>query len=146
MGTDIHATAQKKVNGEWVELEDFGFDENRNYAVFGWLADVRNYHGIPPLAEPRGMPEGYESDYHEGNHSHTWFAVDELASFDFDRQVEDRRFTAKLPSGITSGGLTAPAGHGVQTTYRELFGKWFVDGIAALKASGAERIVLSFDS
>jgi len=30
---------------------------DRNYSLFGQLADVRNYNGYEPVAEPRGLPD-----------------------------------------------------------------------------------------
>lgn len=52
MGTDIHTWVQVKENAGWADagLVVFG---DRNYALFGWLADIRNYSGVIPISEPR---------------------------------------------------------------------------------------------
>jgi len=69
MGCDIHLYVEKKVNGKWIcisPLEYLPYGEyekrkladlynERNYELFGWLAQVRtiNLNGF----EPRGFPE-----------------------------------------------------------------------------------------
>jgi hypothetical protein len=78
---------------------------NRNYDLFGILADVRNgigFAGIdtgdawPSIAPERGLPadstiKDTERDSDDeagihwlGYHSHTWISLDELRSFDWD--------------------------------------------------------------
>ena len=64
----------------------------RNYNLFAVLADVRNYEGIVPLAQPRGLPEDvslYVKKEHDewgcDGHSASWFTVDELIAYDWDR-------------------------------------------------------------
>jgi len=67
MGCDIHSIVQVKLGRQWVTITDclFLWDEEthtyspfdrRCYAVFGFLADVRNYSKVPPISEPRGLP------------------------------------------------------------------------------------------
>lgn len=63
---------------------------DRDYELFAWLANVRNYHDQPPLAEPRGMPRKPNGPSVEvarerkswgvDGHSHTWFLLSELRS------------------------------------------------------------------
>jgi len=148
MGTDSHVTAQRRVNGEWVEVET-DFLDDRNYAAFGWLADVRNYADVPTLHPDRGVPDDAGKDVHEWHehyHGHTWYLVSELTSFDYDQPVENRRVTRQLASNVWSGGCTAAPGEGEMTTYRELLGEYFMDGLRRLEESGAERVIISFDS
>lgn len=157
MGTDIHVTAERwnDAAGKWEEVstdfimdgQRYHFMEDRNYAAFGWLADVRNYAGIPPLDEERGLPgQCVTAFHHEDNHGITWFTIDELVEFDFDQQVENRRVTRQTGPNSWSGGCTADPGEGEMTTYRDLFGEFFMAGLAAVKENGAERLIFSFDS
>ena len=104
MGCDIHLHVERKTEGTWEqvpppkgwserdlavvdrEIESWEGDwfGDRNYALFAWLADVRNSHGNPPLAPERGLPSDVsakvkeESDGWDGGHSHSWFTVAEL--------------------------------------------------------------------
>lgn len=148
MGAGIHYTAERRgPSGSWENISDT-LDGDRNYALFGWLAGVRNYSGLPTFHPGRGMPRDATAqslDFHEGNHSHTWYLLDELCSFDFDAPVEDRRITVQTSPNSWNGGATAQPGGGKMTTYRALF-YGFPDQIAKVKASGAERLIISFDS
>lgn len=71
----------------------------RNYDLFAILADVRNGHGFAgvdtgdgfiPIAPPRGVPEDASLAYKKevekwqgDGHSHSYFSVRELASYDW---------------------------------------------------------------
>lgn len=77
MGCDIHSFAEHRVNGKWERLgdifpldkfdreyrkKDFG-DEPfpyRSYALFGFLADVRNYSHSEVISQPKGYPSDSE--------------------------------------------------------------------------------------
>src|SRR4051812_8228431 len=123
MGTDIHISAEKRVDGSWVEIGR-ELIYYRIYSAFGWLADVNNASAVPPLAERRGLPDNLADglrEYHEDNHSPTWYMASELTSFDFEQPVEDRRKRGTLPNGSISGMITCPPGEGEMTTYRALF-------------------------
>ena len=56
MGCDIHSLAEKRVGGKWIGLDVEAF-ESRNYGFFGWLAGVRNYSGLVPIAADRWLPK-----------------------------------------------------------------------------------------
>ena len=73
MGTDVHPAFQRKVLGptpaedSWEYILDHKYEGDRDYFLFGWLANVRNGYGfagcdlgdvIKPLATPRGLPDG----------------------------------------------------------------------------------------
>lgn len=71
MGADIHSFAEVKTNGKWVRVEEPKFDDYgdtkttepfgwRSYAVFGFLADVRNYSCCEPICETKGLPNDSE--------------------------------------------------------------------------------------
>lgn len=149
MGCDIHMHAERK-NGEgkWVYVETENLYENRGYALFGWLAGVRNYSAVTPLALPRGLPldasaktqaayDAWSSDAHTPH----WYTLDELLAVDYEQPVEDRRC---MRNG--NGGSTCEAGGGTVQTLREFIGHWFIDSLPLLKADGVERIVFWFDN
>jgi hypothetical protein len=147
MGCDIHSYAEKRVNGKW-ELIPFEPFDWRNYGMYGFLADVRNYSDVPPLAKPRGLPDDVsadvkaESDHWDcDGHSHSWLSVGELSAFDYDAAVEDRRITVG-----NDGGCTAKPGGGEMTTWRNFLDTGFFRDLERLKAEGAERIVFWFDN
>lgn len=150
MGTDIHITLEKRnAAGEWVNIPN-DVDFGRNYALFGWLADVRNYSGIPVFA---GANDGLPADaslesveFHDGLHTAGWGAVESLVGFHYDQIVEDRRVTRQIGPNMWSGGCTADAGDGRTTTYRGLFGGWYFKCLDEIQTLGAERILFSFDS
>lgn len=151
MGCDIHSRAERRENGKWVVIDGLAPFDWRSYGMFGFLAGVRNYSAIPPLSEPRGLPDdtpqsGDDYDDYLGDHSFSWLSLDELLAFDYDQPVEDRRVTRTMPNGVINGGCTAEPGGGEMTTYREFLGEAFFDDLAKLKAAGAERVVFGFDS
>lgn len=164
MGCDIHSVAEKREGDEWVSVDHEPFRDGRSYAVFGWLADVRNYSAIPHISDPRGFPAdfdktkfGYEAEEEQGNwyssrgyspdyHTPSWLTVSELLAVDYEQIVEDRRVTRQLPSGIISGGVTGEPGEGTKMTLREFLGEWYFGHLDKLKELGAERIVFCFDS
>lgn len=157
MGTYIHAYAERRTNGQWfpaslsglVNGEDHPaklFD-GQNYTLFGWLADVRNYAKVPPLSQPRGLPEDVSTDIADiarRAEDASWLGLRELVAFDYDATFENRR----TGNGGSQYGDTYPAGKGQVMTYREAFGQWFFDALDRLKALGSEddvRIVFWFD-
>ncbi len=174
MGCDIHSLAQvyNDTTGEWDNAGDVfpadDFDREyhgkefasypfpyRNYGLFGFLADVRNYARCTPLAEPRGLPEGFEhgyesdGDFYCDNHSASWFLLSELLAFDYDQTFENRRCTKQLAENIWTGAGVAEVGEGYQQTYRELVGKAFFESLDVMKTLGDPtkvRVVFWFDN
>ena len=68
MGTDIHGIMQAKKDGKWVDIPH-NYDEDRHYALFAWLGNVRNGFGfagikthepLKPLSDRRGLPADFE--------------------------------------------------------------------------------------
>ena len=100
MGCDIHLYAERLENGAWGYLPGCP-DPGRNYALYSILADVRNYHDLPVIAEPKGLPDDISeelknetaqeydpedeewSDVWLGDHSFSWFTLRELLDFDW---------------------------------------------------------------
>lgn len=166
MGCDIHMnTFGKNAEGEWVPLEG-NFSEGqdpfnwRTYSMFGFLAGVRNYSAITPISEPRGLPDGFESNEYDepwftpdpakfridvGDHSQSWLSVQELLDYDYDQIVEDRRCTRQIGPNIWSGGETCDPGEGEKLTLREFLGEHFFRDLEELKRIRAEMIVFGFD-
>lgn len=172
MGCDIHSVAidanGKPVNGgQWANGKaanpEWGYGDGepfgwRNYGVFGFLANVRNYSGVTPISEPRGLPADFDRYPYEvgednwiGNHSFSWLSVDELEAFNYDAVMVDRRvtehfFRADGSYGGSSGGATAPPNIGKAMTWREFLGSDFFHDITELRRIGADRVVFGFDS
>lgn len=158
MGCDIHSYAERRVDGQWVffddpqfgttEYPDMGPFEWRNYSVFAFLADVRNYSDIVPISPRRGLPgdvSAHVKDEYEmwagDAHSCSWLSVKELVEFNYDQVMEDRRV---MIDG--DGGRTAEPGGGETMTYRQFLRDGFFDDLKILTKIGAERVVFWFDN
>ncbi len=148
MGCDIHPQAERRVDGKWQAIPGLKPFDDRCYGIFGFLADVRNYSAIPPIAPQRGLPEDADVSTEEylGDHSYSWLSLDELLAFNYDQPVEDRRVMRQTGPNSWNGGCTAEPGGGEMTTYREFLGPKFFEDLDKLKAMGAERVVFGFDS
>ena len=141
MGCDIKTVAERKrADGGYIGLALAGL-LNRNYSIFAFLAGIRNYSAITPIAVPRDLPEdasecvleeidgmGYDA------HGRSWLSLAELRAFDYDQPIEDRR----------RNGGTLPSGEGVRTTYRHYLGEQFFRALDQLEAFGTDRLVFWF--
>lgn len=163
MGCDIHTHVEIRRDGRWIydhgekyedgEITDgpFGW---RNYGVFGFLANVRNYSHSPVIAEPRGLPDDVSAElraewYDTSGHSDSWLTVAELLTYDYDQMFWDRRVTKQMPGGGWSGAALADEGEGEHKTLREFLGAGFfldLDALAALGDPADTRLVFWFDS
>lgn len=152
MGCDIHTHVERQDgDGDWRPVAGQEPFRARRYGIFGFLADVRNYSAVPPIAEERGLPDDVSATVKSDHvrwgfdaHSATWLLVSELAEFDYDRQVNDRRITRD-----GDGGVTGIPEEGSVMTYREFLGRGFMEEIEKLKALGApdrHRVVMWFDN
>lgn len=148
MGCDIHSYAEKKDGGTFKLVPVLSVFAWRSYGTFGFLAGVRNYSDITPIAPRKGFPadasaevkKEYES-WDIDAHSASWLSLQELEAFDYDAEMEDRRVTRD-----GNGGCTCDPGEGKKTTYREFLGPHFFEDIAKLKEAGADRVVFWFDN
>jgi len=126
--------------------------ERQDYGMFGFLAGVRNYAAVTPIAECRGLPRDASVGVRDavedcaGVHSRSWLSLEELLLFNYDQTMEDRRVTRQIGPVGFDGGATAKPGGGQQTTYREFLGEHFLKALEELKAAGAERVVFWFDN
>jgi hypothetical protein len=163
VGCDIHSFGERRVGNRWVciradlDLEPhwFGWEEimgadpepsgpepfeaARKYRDFAFLAGVRNQWGVPPIVEPRGLPEDasayvrYEywdterREKRDSWHSESWLTVEELIVFDYDRTFEDMK-------------------DATHKTYREFLGPEFQSLLNTLKPAGIDRVVFWFDN
>jgi hypothetical protein len=163
MGCDIHIYVEQQTDEGWERVEwpnadrenyIFGPFDWRSYGVFGFLANVRNYSEVPPLAEPRGLPDDASASLREecddsDYHSRSWLTVDELAAFDYDETFEDRRVTVQVGPNSFDGGATAEPGGGTATTFREFLGASFIhdlDVLRGMNEARPTRVVFWFDS
>lgn len=149
MGCDIHSHAERCVNGKWESIGMAPFDW-RSYGMYAFLAGIRNYSAVPPLAEPRGLPDDLSPDTREAYdgwggdaHSASWLSVKELADFDYDRELEDRRVTRQTGPNSWSGAETCEP---EKTTFRAFLGERFFTDLEKLRNAGAERVVFWFDN
>src|SRR6516164_6266636 len=124
MGCDIHSAVEILTDGKWTfcATEPFSW---RSYGMFGFLADVRNYSHVPPIANQRGYPKDIddatliEIDDNFDHHSRSWLGLDELLAFDYDQTFEDRRCTKEVRAGYFDGAADSGPGKGEVTTFRK---------------------------
>lgn len=110
MGCNMHAVVAYRKRGAWDAV--MAFQEWRDYALFGALADVRTPDGIEPIASPRGLPSGFVTSSEPndpepyvwvsgkvwlGDHSYSWVNAEEFA------EAIRRAETHVWPSGETGG-------------------------------------------
>lgn len=141
MGCDIYSVAQVRKNEQWVVCGATFSDPyfvhdpfaNRNYAVFGFLAGVRN-HEVPVLQEMRGFPEDGISqairDRLSNGRTTSWVTLRQLLEFDYDQKFVDTVYGSGL------------------TTVRNFLPDEFFADVEILKTLGSPddvRVVFDFD-
>lgn len=152
MGCDIHLYAEKRSpDGAWQVVDAVDALTHRSYGAFAFLANVRNYSQITPIAAPRGMPDDASteaaSDFERWSmdaHTPSWLTLDELLAFDYSAICEDRRGMRQI--GLNAFDCGTTLAKGTLQSYRDFLGSWFFDDLGRLKAAGAERIVFWFDN
>lgn len=147
MGCDIHSRTEVFRNGMWYEIGYEPFS-HRNYGLFGFLANVRNYSRSPVLSPPRGLPDAVKRGW-DNRHSASWFTLDELLAVDYDIEFEDRRTTKQTGPNSWDGAALADVGEGELTTLREFLGEHYFKTLEALQELGdpkLTRVVFDFDS
>lgn len=148
MGCDIHSFVEVRGPGGWEHVpgpvvtpldrwsdpsEPFGW---RGYRMFGFLANVRNYYGVPTIAPMRGLPVDVSSqgrDVHAGDDcGSSWLMLSELLAYDYDQEFEDKQ---PFP------------GDPVRTTVRDHLGDLFfrhLDELGELGCPDDVRVVFWF--
>lgn len=169
MGCDIHSYAEVKKNWKRKKVWDHFFitskwereykkkDKHdivfncRNYALFWFLADVRNYSMCTPLWETKWLPKDVskevlkKSEYRDDDwHSRSYYTLEELLKFDYDTTFRDRRIAR-------NGNFTALAEEWEWEviTYREHLWEWYFRVLKELWELGDPkdvRVVFWFDS
>jgi hypothetical protein len=174
MGCDIHSFVEVKKGNNWELLkekpfpaddfhkkyykEDFTDDPfpYRNYGLFGFLADVRNYSCVEPISEDKGFPndasievvtekETWDAD----GHSHSWLTLEEMLSVDYDKIIWDKRVTRQVSPNCWDGSCEANEGEGEHLSLREFLGQSYFQTLDILKTLGSPesvRVVFWFDN
>jgi hypothetical protein len=165
MGSDIYTYVEVRTGGQWAYAYGFDFDAGeattdgpfgwRNYGMFGFLADVRNYSHSPVIAQPRGVPDDLSEETHtaydrwDGDvYSASWLTVAELLAYNYDQIFWDRRVTKQRPDDVFDGAALAEEGEGRQVTLREFLGPAFfadLDTMAKLGDPDDVRVVFWFN-
>jgi hypothetical protein len=152
MGCDIHCYAERRADEEWEMIRDLCPFDRRDYTVFAFLADVRNEAGIPPIAQPRDVPDdisdGVVAEFRKCDdaHSASWLSVSELLAYDYDRIVTGKERRTVMAAHHEDWGSVVMVEEVRGMAGRELLGVGFFDELQELKACGAERIVFWFDN
>lgn len=98
MGVDIHLFVEVRTDtGGWRDItrpEDR--PGSRNYALFGILADVRNYDRLKPIARRRGLPKDMSPEVGDymtiGDDAadlerHSWVSLIELLAYPWPSEL-----------------------------------------------------------
>lgn len=173
MGCDIHSFAEVRKNGKWEKVGEVfpldDWDKNyfkkdfgdrpinwRDYSLYGWLADVRNYSCVPAISQPRGIPDDVSpevaqenNDWADDGHSHSWLSLAELLTVDYEQVFWDRRVTRQEAPNFWNGAALANEGEGKHITLREHLSEGYFRVLETLKTLGSPddvRIVFWFDN
>lgn len=145
MGVDIYTHVERcNEAGKWEKVPDMEPFDWRDYGLYGWLADVRNYSAIPPIAEQRWIPddaspevrEEFDADWERGCYGASWLSVRELADFDYSQELNDRRITRQTGPNAFDSGATGSPEEGTITTYRKFLGDAFMRDLESLQELG----------
>lgn len=157
MGCDIHAFVEKRNGDSWkfIELDPEPFD-CRDYRLFGFLADVRNYSHSPVISKRRGIPGDASehvlemNDYWDSDgHSHTWLLLRELLDFDYNQEIWDQRVMKQDGPNSWNGAALAEEGEGAHLRLGVFLGEWYFKELNRFKQLGPPedtRIVFWFDN
>ena len=139
MGCDIHLYSEKKVTikddtfwwccdyfkrnpykkyyGDSPKYEHIEIYGNRDYCLFGALADVRNYYDSIPICEAKGLPDDVSKYVKKQSdrmgvdgHTHSWLTAKEL--FDYQKKHKSKHFKGYVSPGdaaVLDSGLGTPS-------------------------------------
>lgn len=125
MGTYITLFTEYKENDKWIEDNEIRNYDGQNYALFGWLNDVRNYSSVVPMFLDRGLPSDLSSgvqedvDYWYDGYSSSFATLKELLDIDYNQIIEDRRNHGPR---FNNEDITLPAGQGEMMMLSEFLG------------------------
>lgn len=155
MGTDIRTHVEIREGKRWQYVRYTHPLAWRNYGLFGFLADVRNYSHVPTIVEPRGLPEDASVQLREewvadvpDAYCASWLLLSELLRYDYDTVFWDRRITRETSPGSFDGAALAHEGEGQHLTLREFLGPHFfsdLDQMAMLAVPSDVRLIFWFD-
>jgi len=116
----------------------------RNYSIFAFLAGVRNFSGVQPIAPTRGLPPdaGRWKGVKLGRWDHSWLLIHELGAFDYDAEMEDRRI--KQLGTHYDQPISLPPGQGVRQSWRAFLTDLYFNELSELQRIGADRVVFGF--
>lgn len=144
MGVDADIYfARMNENGELVS--NCMINIQRNYALFGWIADIRNFAGIPNITEVGKYDVPLSASLLEETHG-CYIAVvptSIILETDYDEPIENRRTSVSI-GNVTYGGMTVPPGHGIMTTLRELLNPDWFEAVESITDKD-EYLVFAFD-
>jgi hypothetical protein len=127
----------------------------QSYAIAAFIAGVRNYYKLTPIAQNSGLPRDHKSvESHEGwgssemvtrypyymteGCSNAWVLLKDLLDFDYQQCFEDRR----------KGRNSVPVSEGVLTSYKEHLGDFYFQELEVIQRLGPPehvRVVFAFD-
>lgn len=173
MGCDIHSFAEVKRKNKWEKVGDYFMLDtwsrkyfkkdkgeepfsNRNYSLFAFLANVRNYDHCEPISETKGFPRDASKEVKEHyensigySHSVSNLSLKELLDFDYEKEFWNRRVSKQTGPNSWTGAGVAEEGEGEIITYRENLGENYFSVLEELKELGEPddvRIVFWFDN
>lgn len=155
MGAEILIVAEvKNSSGSWDRVEDkiFGFGDHktsspfadRDYTVFGFLADVRNIDNVPCITGEAKyeVPSDFvvPDDWDWECHSQSWLLLRDLIEWDYEKVID----------GFTGEGRVIAIEKPYYKThsFKDVLGKFFFIDLEVLKSLGDPddvRIVFCFE-
>lgn len=152
MGCDISTYVEARRDGVWEHVFTDEREELfwRNYGIFGFLADIRNYSHSPVISAPRGLPGDVSAEVRTAHEDDgdafgtTWLTLAELLAYDYGQVFWDRRITRD-----GDGGALAGDGEGEHLALRDFLEVGFFEVLKLLGRWGDPadvRVVLWFDN
>jgi hypothetical protein len=138
LGCDIHGWLEVRGKRSWKAIKTI--PTNRDYDMFGILANTRNYVNAVPISDPRGLPEDVSikvkkesNDWGAGGHSHSWLSYEDIKNYDWTQVFHDGRISEvdiKTGKEISKSTYTSlqdhpeeAEKHGVKLEYRTRIAK-----------------------
>ncbi len=173
MGCDIESYVEIKKKDTWEKVGDyfslfesekklFKKDKidmpfrNRNYSLFGFLADVRNYDQSTPLSPPKGLPLDISKDvfykfqeWENDNFAASFFTLKELLDFDYEQKFWNKRMSTRDSYNQLHYQKSGVEKNGVLISYRKNLGENYFDVLNEMLGLGSPqniRVVFWFSN